>query len=87
MDGRFTQENGNLYFSIDKNNDEKFNLYRLESETGDVKQLTDINYLSDYSFNSDETKIAYSDRTGNEGARYLIHVLDLQTSEDRVIAS
>jgi dipeptidyl aminopeptidase/acylaminoacyl peptidase len=76
---------GSLFFTMDENNNESFNLHRLD-RSGQVTKLTNVNYVAGFGFSPDGKQVAYSDRTGPEGSRFKIHLLDLATRTDRVIA-
>jgi dipeptidyl aminopeptidase/acylaminoacyl peptidase len=84
---RIMRRDGSVFFGADENNNEKFNLYRVDPATGVAKKLTNVEYLPDYGFSPDETKVAYTERMGPEGSRVKVHVLDLVTGEDKVVAS
>ena len=79
------ESDGSLFFIKDQNNDERFNLYWLD-RAGTLARLTDVAYVSDFGLSPDGKRVAYSERMGPEKSRYRIHVLDLESRRDRVIA-
>lgn len=82
---KIRKKDGNVFFSADQDNNEQFNLYRVNPKTREHKKLTDIHYMAGYELSPDETKIAYVARLGDEGARCEVHVLDLKTGKDRTV--
>jgi dipeptidyl aminopeptidase/acylaminoacyl peptidase len=77
---------GSLFFIMDERNNESFNLYAL-TPAGEMRKLTDVDYVAGYGFSRDGKQVAYTERSGREGSPIRIHVLDLSTHEDRVIAT
>jgi dipeptidyl aminopeptidase/acylaminoacyl peptidase len=86
FDWKVNEADGSLFFTKDQNNDESFNLHVIAAD-GSLKKLTNVNYVAGYGFSPDGKQLAYSERTGPEGARFRIHIIDLATYNDRVIAS
>jgi len=77
---------GSLFLTADKQNNERFNLLSVSSR-GEVAELTEVAYTADYRLSPDGRKVAYTERQGNEGAPYHLHVKDLTTGDERVIAT
>lgn len=85
---KIRKSDGSLFISKDENNDEKFNLYRLDDKIGALIKLTQVAYVTGYNFSPDESKIAYLARVEpGEKSRVELHILDLTTNEDKVIAT
>jgi dipeptidyl aminopeptidase/acylaminoacyl peptidase len=80
------KRDGVVFLTADENNNEAFNLYRLDPATRTALRLTDVAYITDFSFSPDDSKIAYIERMGKEGERCRLHVLELETRGDRVVA-
>ncbi|MBT7591903.1 MAG: S9 family peptidase, partial [Candidatus Scalindua sp.] len=83
---KIRHSDGSVFFRADENNNESFNIYRIDPYSKKATKLTDATYVPGYSFNPDETKIAYIERMGKEGARSRLHVLDLKTMKDEVVS-
>jgi len=82
----YNETDGMLYWIGDEKNDEIINLYRLKIETGEIEVLTDVPYIYGWAFNADKTKIAYVARLAqNENRLDELHILDLQTLEDKLV--
>ncbi|WP_406696425.1 prolyl oligopeptidase family serine peptidase [Singulisphaera sp. Ch08] len=80
------KRDGVVFLTADENNNEAFNLYRLDPVTRAALRLTNVAYITDFSFSPDDSKIAYIERMGKEGERCRLHVLELETLSDRVVA-
>lgn len=87
FDWKICKQDGAVFLTADENNNERFNLYRLDPATKKATKLTDVAYIPGYSFSPDDSKVAYIERMGKEGSRCRLHVLDLASKEDRVVAS
>ena len=83
---KINARDGSLFFKKDENNDEHFNLHRLQPD-GKLTKLSSVNYVAGMGLSPDGMKVAYSERTGPEGARFKIHILDLESLDDKVVAS
>ncbi len=76
-----------VYFQGDENNDEIFNLYQGLTD-GSLQKLTDVSYIYGWSLSPDGRWIAYVGRRGpQESSPSDVHVLNLETFEDRVVYS
>src|SRR5262245_38047513 len=79
------ENDGSLFFLKDENNNERFNLHWLPRNST-LRKLSDVEYVSDFGLSPDGKRVAYSERMGPEKSRYRIHVRDMESSKDRVIA-
>lgn len=77
-----------FYWIGDEKNDEIINLYRTKAGSNEVQKLTDVPYIYAWSFNPQGTKVAYVGRMeqGETTRRDELHILDLQTLRDTLIA-
>lgn len=85
-DWKIRERDGTVFLKADENNNEEFNLYRLDPTTRSAMRLTHVAYITGYSFSPDDSKVAYIERMGKEGAHCRLHVLELETRKDRVVA-
>ncbi len=75
-----------LLFMADEQNDEVFNLYALDLDSGEMEMLTDVDYLYGYGFSDDHTLLGYVVRHGSsEPFNSCLHIRDLETDEDTEI--
>ncbi|MEO1808431.1 MAG: prolyl oligopeptidase family serine peptidase [Bacteroidota bacterium] len=82
----YNKVDGKLYWRGDEVNDEIFNIYRLNIETGEIEKLTDVPYIFGWHMNEAKDKIAYVARLGNKEARLgELRILDLTTGEEETI--
>lgn len=81
---RVNEWDGSLYFLKDEGNNESFNLHRVVGDQ--LIKLTSVPYIYGYGFNPTGDAVAYSNRMGKEGAPTQIHILDLGSLTDRVVA-
>lgn len=88
FDWDIRKSDGALFLAMDQNNDERFNIYQLNDRTGELTALTDVPYVSASRLSPDEKNLAYLARVdSNEESRVKLHVKNLTTGEDRVIAT
>ena len=75
-----------LYFKMDENNNEHFNIYRFDFSTQEMSKLTDSSYVSGYSVSPAGDQIIYSSRRDvAEGSIVDLRLLNLSTSEDKIL--
>lgn len=75
-----------LYWTGDEKNDEIINLYRFDIASGEKIRLTDVPYIYGWNFDESKSHIAYIGRMGqNEKRLDELHIIDLQTFEDRLV--
>ena len=87
---------GKVIMLADENGDEHYNLYALDSDTGIERNLTedvDVTYIYGYSLSPDGKTVAYSTRSGEEGASpgalwllYLKYILTIKVVPVKIIA-
>ena len=84
---RLNPKDGFLYWMGDKANDEKIDLYRMNTETGETTCFTDVPYIYGWSFNDNMDKIAYIARISQDGDDHQdeLRILDLNTLEDKLV--
>jgi dipeptidyl aminopeptidase/acylaminoacyl peptidase len=78
---------GGMIVFGDERNDERINLYRLDVESGSLRQVTDVPYIYGWDLSQDRERIGYVARYGSaEPYRNCLRILDLRTDESRDVA-
>lgn len=77
---------GRLLLQSDEANDEHFNVYALDCQTGALERLTDNDYTYAWELSPDGTQLAHLDRRG-DAAPYstCLTLLDLASGTERVV--
>ncbi|RDV38113.1 S9 family peptidase [Bradymonadaceae bacterium TMQ3] len=84
--GEYNRTLEGLIFRGDERNDERINLYHLDLETGQVRALTDVDYIYAVGFSEDERLMAYVVRQGSEEPfNSCLRVRDLSTDQEQQI--
>ncbi|MCP4549848.1 MAG: S9 family peptidase [bacterium] len=84
--GEFNPADDLFYFSSDEANDEHTNVYTLDLNSGEIKQVTRSDYTYAWGLSADGRYLAYVDRTGlQEPFVSTLRVLDLVTGAERAI--
>lgn len=77
-----------VFFLKDADNDESFNVYRVNLATHQLDKLTSSAYVAGYRLSPDLRQLVYSSRRERlEGSIVDIRLLDLKTGEDKVLFS
>ena len=86
--GRVHPPSGKLFVTADEANDEHFNVYAIDLETGALERQTDNDYTYAWGFSDDDKYMAYLSRKGEkEPFETTLVVRDMSTGEDRKILS
>lgn len=76
--GDFHKPSARYLIAADEKNDERINLYWLDTATGALEQTTDHDYIYAYEFSADHTQLAYVARHGTaEPFNACLYVRDL----------
>lgn len=82
----FSPLTGKVILEADDHNDEIFNFYELDLETGKEKMISHTAYIYGYKLSDDGRYIAFSTRSGkDESSRGDVRVLDLVTLEEKIL--
>ena len=78
-----------LYWIGDKANDEKIDLYKMNTATGETTCFTDVPYIYGWSFNQDKSLAAYVARVSQTENDHVdeFHVLNVATGDDLLICT
>ncbi len=75
-----------LYWLGDERNDEVYNIFKLDPETGKLTKLTDEPYIFGWNWNQTRNRVAYTARLGVIDSRLgELHILDLESGRDEII--
>ncbi len=75
-----------LWLHADASNDEVMNLWTLDLSSGDLKQVTEHDYVYGLGFSEDDTKIAYLPRQGKKAPfKTCLNLRDVASGKDRKI--
>ena len=84
--GEYNRTLEGLIFRGDERNDERINLYHLDLTTGEVRALTDVDYIYAVGFSDDDRLMAYVVRNGTEEPfNSCLRIRDLGTGEEQQI--
>lgn len=73
-------------FLGDEQNDEFFNLYALDLDSGDIEMLTDVDYVYGWGYSDDHRLLGYVVRHGETGPfNSCLHVRDLDSGDDQQV--
>lgn len=75
-----------LWLHADASNDEVMNLWTLDLATGDLKQVTEHDYVYGLGFSEDESTIAYLPRKGKKAPfSTCLHLRDVDTGKEKKV--
>lgn len=84
--GEYNRTLEGLIFRGDERNDERINLYHLDLTTGEVRALTDVDYIYAVGFSEDDRLMAYVVRHGaQEPFNSCLRIRDLGTGQEQQI--
>lgn len=84
--GIYNRHLDRFFFMGDEQNDEYFNVYSLDVDSGKMELHTDVDYIYGYGFSDDHRKMGYVVRHGeSEPFNSCLHVRDLDSGDDQEI--
>jgi len=82
----FHEASNTLWLHADASNDEVMNLWTLSLDSGELKQLTEHDYVYGYGFSPDGTQVAYLPRAGKKAPfSTCLRVRDVDSGEEREV--
>lgn len=75
--------NDALFFLGDEQNDERINLYRMDVDSGDIKELTKASYVYGYSFSQDKTRVAWISRSGTGPYTSCLNIMNTDGTQSK----